>query len=184
MGAVMQENYAALYRPLHAKNHRTFAGRSIRVAVPFITALVQRTKPRRLLDYGCGKGIQYSELRVHEQWGGLMPRLYDVGMPQFSADPPAIYDGVICTDVMEHIAEADVPAILKHLFSKLPPRNDGGQSFALFWIACRPAKRKTLRDGRNVHLTIKSPEWWDAQIEAKRPAHVLVEAHYDLEDDA
>jgi hypothetical protein len=183
MGALMQENYAALYRPLHAAKEKAFSGRSIRVGVPYIAQMVADYRPRRLLDYGCGKGQQYSELKVHEQWGGLMPHLYDVGVPAFSEDPPAIFDGVICTDVLEHIAEADVPAVLAHLFSKLPVRDDGGMSFAFFWVACRPARRKTLRDGRNVHLTVREPAWWDAQIVAQRPAHVMTSAHFDQGDE-
>jgi hypothetical protein len=175
----MQEDYSAMYRHLHERKEKAFRGMSIKPAVPHIVRLVEQTKPRRLLDYGCGKGFQYSELRVHEQWGGMRPYCYDVGVPRYASRPNGAFHGVICTDVMEHIAEADVPTILADIFGFVPERRDGGVSFAFFWIACRPARRKTLPDGRNVHLTVKSPQWWLDQLKPFERDKLIIEAHFD-----
>lgn len=180
----MQEDYSAMYRELHERKAKAFSGKSIRVGVPHIVKLVEQTKPRRMLDYGCGKGIQYHELKVHQEWGGILPYLYDPGVMRFSRRPSGAFDGVICTDVMEHIAEADVHEILTDIFSYLPERRDGGVSFAFFWIACRPARRKTLPDGRNVHLTVMPPEWWEEKIRLFQRDKLIIDAHYDHGDES
>ena len=66
-------------------------------------------------------------------------------------------DGVICVDVVEHIPEGDVINFIEELF-KL------SNKFVFIVIACYPAK-KTLPDGRNVHLCIKSVQEWKIIIE-------------------
>lgn len=124
-----------------------------------IRELVGQHKPQQLLDYGCGKGIQYELDKVHLHWYKKMPLLYDVGVPRFSRRPvPTGTVGIICTDVLEHIAEEDLPEILTDIFSFKP-------LFAFFSISCKPAKKK-FADGRNVHLTIQSPIWWGDRVRA------------------
>lgn len=176
-------DYAAIYGQMHRKE-KAFAGRSIRPYVKDIAVLVEETKPRRILDYGSGKGFQYLVLRVHEQWGGMLPHCYDVGVRQLREKPQGPFDGVICTDVMEHIDEPDVDAVLADIFSTIPPRDDAGTSFAFFSIACRPAARKLLPDGRNVHLTVREPAWWDAKLAAFKRDGLRIVARYDTESNS
>lgn len=172
------EDYAAVYTALH-RNKKHFRGHSIKAGLVNIVGLVVDTFPRRILDYGCGKGFQYTVDKVHEEWAGPMPVLYDIGVPKFSARPQGPFDGVICTDVMEHIAEQDVPAVLADIFGFLPPRDDGGTSFAYFYIACRPARRKTLPDGRNVHLTVREPAWWVDKLHRHQRTGLRILSEYD-----
>lgn len=172
-------DYGAIYSELH-KNQKHYTGKSIRTGLPQIVELVQKTNPRRLLDYGCGKGHQYSVHKVHEAWGGLQPHCFDVGVPAFSDEPAGPFDGVICTDVMEHIDPADVDTILDDIFSFLPERDDGGTSFAFFFISCRPAKNKMLPDGRNVHLCVREPEWWESRLSMFARPRLEIVARYDL----
>src|SRR5690348_1646525 len=111
----MKEDYAKLYTELH-RNEKAFAGYSLKSYVDDIALLVERHNPKSLLDYGSGKGYQYLQKRMHERWGGLLPYCYDVGVRQLSEKPQGLFDGVICTDVMEHIAEEDVDAVLDDIF--------------------------------------------------------------------
>lgn len=171
-------DYAAVYGELH-RNEKAFAGRSIRPYVQDIATLVAETRPRRILDYGCGKGFQYLALRVHEQWGGLLPHCYDIGVRQLRDKPAGPFDGVICTDVMEHIEEPDVDGVLADIFAAVPRRDDGGIGFAVFGIACRPAAKKTLPDGRNVHLCVREPRWWQARLDGFRRDGLRIVARYD-----
>lgn len=146
-------DYAAVYGEIH-KNRKRFPGHSLRPYVNRIAQLVERHQPERLLDFGAGKGRQYTEDRAHEKWGGLMPVLYDVGLPEFAQRPEGRFGGVICTDVLEHIERDDLQAILDDLISYT---DEGG--FLFLVIACRPANKK-LPDGRNMHVTIEPPSWW------------------------
>ena len=72
--------------------------------------------------------------------------LYDPGVKDFAKYPKKKADGVICVDVVEHIPENDVIKFIEELF-KL------ANKFVFIVIACYPAK-KTLPDGRNVHLSL------------------------------
>lgn len=154
----MKEDYAKLYTEMH-REEKAFSGYSIKSGVDDIAALVVKYQPRRLLDYGSGKGYQYLTKRVHERWGGPLPHCYDVGVRQLSEKPTDKFDGIICTDVMEHIAEPDVDEMLADILAFAAPT-----AFAFFLIACRPAAKKRLSDGRDVHLTIRPPQWWQDRL--------------------
>ena len=79
----------------------------------------------------------------------------------FSKYPTRKADGIICIDVVEHIPESDAISFIEELF-KL------ANKFVFIVIACYPAK-KTLPDGRNVHLCIKSANDWKKIIKDIRP---------------
>ena len=90
--------------------------------------------------------------------------MYDPGVINFSKYPTRNADGVICVDVVEHIPEGDAIIFIEELF-KLAIK------FVFIVIACYPAK-KTLPDGRNVHLCLKSVKDWKKiikDIRAKFP---------------
>jgi hypothetical protein len=149
-------DYEGINRDLHRTGPDFFAGFSIVPHVGKIAALVEKHKPRALLDYGSGKGRQYSELNVQQHWGGLKPHLYDIGIPKLATPPDRKFGGVICTDVLEHVAEEDLQMVLAHLFS-FP------QLFIFISICTIPSK-KTDKDGNNLHLTVQPSEWWEVLI--------------------
>lgn len=166
-------DYAAAYGELH-KNQKHFAGISIEPHVDRIANLVRECGSQNLLDYGCGKGYQYLAKRVHEQWGGILPICYDVGVSQLSKRPEGKFQGVICTDMIEHIEESDVPTILADVFSFASQT-----SFVFLSVSCVPARKKVLPDGRNVHLTVKPPEWWDALLKPFERPGLVIDVAYD-----
>lgn len=133
---------------------------------------------KRILDYGCGKGFQYLADRVHDRWGGILPHCYDVGVRQLQEMPAGLFHGVICTDVMEHIDEPDVAGVLAEIFGKLC--RNGRPVFAYFNIFCNLAG-KEFPDGKNVHLTVREPEWWRAQLEHYKRADLTIWADYEYQ---
>lgn len=154
-------NYEEAYEQLHT-NHKRFHGFSILPHVKAIAELVERLGPSRIIDYGCGKGYQYLVTRVHEQWGGILPYCYDAGIPQMrDGRIRGPFQGVICTDMLEHIEEADVDEVLENIFALADLNRP---SFVFLTVSCSPARHKTLPDGRNVHLTVKPPTWWDEKF--------------------
>jgi hypothetical protein len=182
-------DYAKLYGDIHQSQKR-FPGFSIKAYLNAITDLVAAHQPVAMLDYGSGKGRQYSERRYHDAWG-ILPTCYDIGVPEFAAKPIGQFGGVICTDMLEHIDKPDVPVMLDELIRYVEL---GG--FLFLGISCRPTRKK-LPDGRDVHLTIEPPQWWIAQIiesanrvcgepfdkmDAHIVAHWDVDGHFDCDE--
>ena len=165
-----------IYKQLHlngtefesAKN--TFDGKSLKFFFHPIKQVLDLTKSDSIIDFGCGKAKYYfEEININNNtynnitnfWNINDFYLYDPGVKNFSKYPTRKADGVICTDVVEHIPESDAISFIEELF-KL------ANKFVFIVIACYPAK-KTLPDGRNVHLCIKSANEWKKIIKDIRP---------------
>jgi hypothetical protein len=91
-----------------------------------IKDLVDRYDARTILDYGCGKGQQYTEplpygaepgvelpqdqWQTFDQYLGVTVYCYDPCVEKFATPPPADakFDGVICTQVLNSIPDADM----------------------------------------------------------------------------
>ena len=176
--------YVDLHQHGDALNHvapeQTFDGRSLSPHVHLIRMAVQQYGLRSLLDYGCGKAKVHTEghmtlpdgrkLRgLREIWGVDGIRLFDPGYAPYSEAPTGTYDGVICTDVLEHCPEEDIDWIIGELFRF-------AEKFLFCTIACYPAE-KNLPSGENAHITLKNSGWWIDRITAaaaKRPRVIYV----------
>jgi hypothetical protein len=171
----LKRNYAKLYREHHATYEKHFSGKVSQAQIREIRKLVEWSKPDRLLDYGSGKGYQYLEKRIHDQWGGLLPYCYDPGVLQIGNKPDGTFGGVICTDVMEHIDPDDVDMILADIFGSL---HQTGPVFAYFHISTRLAG-KVFDNGENVHLTVQPSSWWDVKLNRfETRADLIIRATY------
>jgi hypothetical protein len=166
-----------MYRDLHLHGERqqgiparqTFDGRSLHRQLPRIKRLIRDTGALTVLDYGCGKGTQYDPRPVvvegEGRWDSVMDywevdevTCFDPAYPPLSKRPAGVFDGVVCTDVLEHCPEDDVPWIIADLFAY-------ARKFVFATIACYPA-RKHLPDGQNAHCTVREPQWWAQIFEA------------------
>jgi hypothetical protein len=165
------QELVGLYRQMHIEGERArnlppeqvFPGRSILAHALAIKELIDRTGAQSLLDYGAGKGMQYqwrdivlsdgqriSDLKSF--WGILSVTCYDAGWPPFNELPCRRFDGVICTDVLEHCPEPDIEWILHEIFGF-------ADKFVYGNIACHLA-RATLPNGENAHCTARPESWW------------------------
>lgn len=147
-----KDEYIKMYQTLHARGNM-FPGHSVVAHASNVASLIKETSSKTLLDYGCGKGKQYSQLKVHEQWGGILPDLYDPGVGKYSKLPNKTWDGVICTDVMEHVPESAVEEVLTEIIKS-------SKKFVFFNISTRLASAK-LPNGENAHCTVKDHDWWE-----------------------
>ena len=162
-----------LHRQLHTAGEKllrlppeqTFVGQSLLPQVSRIKNLIACTASKTILDYGSGKGFQYRPLRltdgkggewqsVQNYWGVDKIRCYDPCYEQFNKLPDEQFDGVVCTDVLEHCPEEDIPWMLDEIFGF-------ATCFVFATIACYPAK-KHLPNGANAHCTIQPLSWWRA----------------------
>lgn len=170
--------YQKRYRVLHQQFPKWFSGALKSVSIQAITDLVKETGATSLLDFGSGKGYQYLNARAHEAWG-ILPHCYDPGVVQLQEKPTRTFNGAICTDVMEHIAYDDVDDIIDEILGYI---DSSTPSFAYFSICCRPA-RKEFSDGVNVHLTVRSPKWWNEVLKKHNRKRLTIRADYEVNDD-
>lgn len=180
----MKVDYAKEYGLLHESSKR-FPGYAILPFVDDIRHIVADHFPSELLDYGSGKGYQYLAKKVHlgwgVAWGALLPTCYDPGVRELSQKPNRRFPGVICTDVMEHIDEEDLNEVLQEIASYVDHQAD--EPFVFFSVTCGPAgPHKKLSDGRNVHLTVKPPEWWTPVLVRWFSTNTVVHMRFQVGD--
>jgi len=104
-----------------------------------------------VLDYGAGAGgfkkaLGPTPLQIVE---------YEPGREEL-ANNNIPCDFVVCIDVLEHIEPELIDEVLDDLQRCVLV---GGY----FMISCKLAK-KLLPDGRNAHLIVESPDWWQEQL--------------------
>ena len=185
------------YINLHENGNETipadkmFNGISLIYYIPQLMELIlNKEKAKSILDYGCGKGklyspTEYNTLKLDKKGRRLndsLPNLwqldyydlYDPGYKEYSKLPKGKYDGVICTDVIEHIDENDCDWILDEIFSY-------GRKFVYVTIACYKAL-KTFDNGKNVHVNVQTPEYWKEKLNKlhKKYPYLNVYANMDV----
>lgn len=162
----------AMYKQMHQEGEKmlnlapedTFDGKSLFPQLEKIKKLCTLTDAKSILDYGSGKGLMWRDgIQVQYPDGVKVistkeflnikdVTCYDPAYEPFSIYPEEKKDGVICTDVLEHIPENDIDWFVGELFRF-------ANKFVFANIACYPAV-KTLPNGENAHCTIKEPQWW------------------------
>lgn len=152
--ALTQKDLEKAYKILH--DEKKFRGLSALKFTDEIAALVLKHDTKSILDYGCGAGMQYEAAKMHNAWGGLYPALYDPYVEEFSAKPSDTYEGVICTDVLEHLPKEDILDVVRDILELADKW--------VFFTVCPRKANKTLPDGRNAHLTVEPLEWWQKRI--------------------
>jgi len=151
------------YKKFHAEKDTNYPGNNLKPQLQHIKDLVQDTKAKTLLDYGCGKGLQYTKWKHHEEFG-VMPALYDPAVPEYEQLPDGPFDGVYSTDVMEHISKEQIPETFGKLFSR-------ADKFVFLSICTQPALT-ILPNGENAHCTVEPIEFWVTMIEKYSPKRV------------
>jgi hypothetical protein len=101
------------------KNNKSWAGYDVVKYQKKIKDLVVRYRATIILDYGCGKGLQYKEplpyasednWQTFDEYLGVTVYKYDPCVPEHSTLPPVgtKFDGVICTQVLSSIPDDDM----------------------------------------------------------------------------
>ena len=147
----------------------TFSGRSLENNLFEIKKIISDTASVDLLDYGCGKAIWYTNTitvnnieysGVSNFWNIKEFYLFDPGVDKYSKKPNKKFDGVVCTDVLEHIHPDDIENVVFEIFSF-------AKKFVFFDIAT-VEDNKILSNGENAHLIVKPHKWW---LDFLKPYH-------------
>lgn len=107
------------------------------------------------LDYGCGKSRLLEKLFADLVM--VMKYRYDPAIAEFAKKdwqdfPERKMDLIVCNDVLEHIPEDELSAVLSEIQGAT-----GGKVF--FTIHCGPASNR-LPNGENCHCTVRPALWW------------------------
>ena len=139
----------------------TFDGKSLRPWIKHIKDLINFTNSKSILDYGCGKAKFYNNkisinekkyTNISDYWKIDEIKLFDPGVKEYEIYPNKKYDGVICTDVLEHIHLTDLKIVVEDIFNF--------SNKFVFFVISTALDQKLLFDGRNVHQTVKDEKWW------------------------
>lgn len=117
-----------------------------------VAGIVERHHVTSILDYGCGQGslaLALPQLGIVE---------YDPAIAGKDEPPTRTFDLVVCTDVLEHVESDKIDAVVRHI-SRLTER------YLVAVVSLVPTS-KTLTDGRQAHILLRSREWWRCIFEA------------------
>ena len=143
---LISDEYQAEQQRLH-DDRPDYGVQSVKYA-PMVSDICNKANITDLLDYGCGKGRLFKNLKVDHR---MKLQAYDPGVERFSGSPMPS-EMVACIDVLEHIE----PDYLDNVLDDLQRLT---VTIGFFTVHTGPAA-KVLSDGRNAHLTQEGPEWW------------------------
>ncbi|RMH46107.1 MAG: hypothetical protein D6686_15955 [Alphaproteobacteria bacterium] len=109
--------------------------------------------PASVIDYGCG---QSRLIDILARDIGFRPIRYDPAIPEHAARPGEVADLLICIDVLEHVEEDDLDAVIADMRSLCRE--------AIIVVDTRPAVQR-LPDGRNAHVSLHPHGWWRDRLQ-------------------
>jgi tetratricopeptide (TPR) repeat protein len=166
-GHALVEYYKQMAQPGYETNKKTrardaFSGFDLRPYRLELRPILKRHGVRSVLDYGSGGSNWHT--------GGFDPDTGESAVGFFNLDAVVCYeparsiderqkvDCVISFDVLEHIYVADVPAVLRDIFSC-------ATRLVILNIACYSAASE-LPNGENTHVTVREPDWWKGMLDS------------------
>ena len=151
------------YKKLQKKFHKTkkygrWGDHDSEIVARAILAMYYRVgRTVTLLDYGCGYASLAKELNKIINIVDITN--YDPFIDKYSKVPKGKFDIVTSFDVMEHVELQCVRNTIDFISSK-------AKYMVLMSISITDAA-KTLPDGRNAHITIKTANWWASHLNKK-----------------
>lgn len=136
------------------------------------------------VDVGCGRanGVQFARSEGYDVYGcdisdGAVKCWKERGVNDYCRVAPADklpyqdqeFDMVLCSEVLEHIPEENIPATLREIFRI-------GSDKYLFTISLVP-ENIPVAGYIQTHICVKPPEWWFEQLRAA--GYIVIGASHD-----
>jgi hypothetical protein len=122
-----------------------------------LSSIVTKYDCRTMLDYGCGKGLQYSEKNNFANLIGISEyALHDPAYKPYAVLPPGTWDLVICLDVLPFIDEFYIDEVVDLMLSR-----------------CNKMCVVALQDisiinRKKPFVCIKDQAWWQEKLSHKK----------------
>lgn len=147
MESLISDEYRELNKELHKKRKDYGPGKPHKW-IKKVIELKNKYNAKSFLEYGCGKGLLVEEINKR----GILPAQgYDPCIDKYNILPNSA-DLVLCVDVLEHVEEDKIDSVLEHIESLTDK--------VCFILVELMKSNKTLADGRNAHILLKSKDWW------------------------
>lgn len=107
-----------LTRNFHMMRENAYSGRFLFRYVERLEEVLKKHECKTLLDYGCGKGVQWQMLddgTFLQDRLGVTPTLYDPGWPKYMKEPKGTYDILVMTQVLGNIPKIDAEWLFNRL---------------------------------------------------------------------
>jgi hypothetical protein len=128
-----------------------------------VKELIKKNNINSILDFGCGKGLTSDAIK--KTYPDITLYSYDPVTSPIQL--PKSVELVYSSDVLEHIE----PELLDDTLQSLC---ECAVKYQYHLIACHPAK-KSLSDGRNAHLIIEDPSWWNNKLKSLKNWNIVYE---------
>lgn len=161
------------YKEFH-EDPKRFWGASFKRHGDLLKPYIGKFNIKTILDFGSGKGEQYTEKRLHwKYFNKIMPALYDPAVEGIDTLPKRNFNMVFSTDVLEHLEYEDLDETLEIIYSK-------ATKFVYHGIANWETGR-ILDDGRDMHIIQEDINWWVDKIKPHItvPTLIFVETRRD-----
>jgi hypothetical protein len=118
--------------------------------------IIKQYNCKTMLDYGCGKGTQYSgdELDFAQLIGINSYNLYDPAYEKYKELPVGKWDLTVCLDVLPFIPEEDID-VVKNLMLSMT------NTLCVVGLHSDLQARKS----KKPFVCIKSEEWWEEKLQ-------------------
>lgn len=120
---------------------------------PLVKEFADRLQAKWILDYGSGAETFAPEAIA----AGYRVEMFDVGTDKIAL--PKQVDVSFSSDVLEHVEPEKIENVMRFLY--LIARKGGWHKIAL-----KPANKILPLTGRNAHILLRSPDWWEAAFKA------------------
>jgi hypothetical protein len=154
MSQLISEHYRQQLEELHKPGDW---GNTASRSWEHILEQVDRHGANSFLDYGSGRGF-LGKMVEKQRPGQYQVTNYEPGLAGYENNNTP-HDFVVCVDVLEHIE----PELLENVLDDLQRVTLKAGYFQIAHFE----SLKTLPDGRNVHLIVEPPEWWEPKITSR-----------------
>jgi len=163
-----------LCRDYH-RNYKNWKGTGSGQYTELLKSIIGKFQCTTMLDYGCGKGEQYSRELWHEQLGLTLDniRRFDPAVPEYEKEPnwDQTSDLVICLDVLYFVTESQLDEIM----SRLSRVTGLVCVIALQMRAPERVSRKT-----KPYRLLKDRAWWTERLTRGWPKDRIL--HLEIRD--